>query len=138
MHHEFMMPHAAQQAACNIVALVASLHAACTIAEPCCLHTTTPEWPYAKSPLSFLLSTYPLSASPTAASPRLSYDAYKPELAAKLGSCMQDMLHGLKAGLEGQPNVTFIWLLSWADVTINKYVQRPLVAAARHHCPPAA
>ncbi len=44
--------------------------------------------------------------------------AYKPEVAATLGSCMQDMLHGffffesrnmlhgLKAGLEGQPNVT--------------------------------
>ncbi len=35
--------------------------------------------------------------------------AYKPELAATLGSCMQDMMymmHGLKAGLEGQPNVT--------------------------------
>ena len=32
--------------------------------------------------------------------------AYKPELAATLGSCMQGMLHGLKAGLEGQPNVT--------------------------------
>ncbi len=29
--------------------------------------------------------------------------AYKPELA---GSCMQDMMHGLKTGLEGQPNVT--------------------------------
>jgi hypothetical protein len=28
--------------------------------------------------------------------------AYKPELAATLGSCM----HCLKAGLEGQPNVT--------------------------------
>ncbi len=40
--------------------------------------------------------------------------AYKPELAATLGSCMQDMLHDLKAGLEGQPNVTP------ADVTINK------------------
>ncbi len=32
--------------------------------------------------------------------------AYKPELAATLGSCMQGMLHCLKAGLEGQPNVT--------------------------------
>jgi hypothetical protein len=32
--------------------------------------------------------------------------AYKPELAATLGSCMQDMMHFLKAGLEGQPNVT--------------------------------
>jgi hypothetical protein len=32
--------------------------------------------------------------------------AYKPELAATLGSCMQDMMHGLKAGPEGQPNVT--------------------------------
>ena len=33
--------------------------------------------------------------------------AYKPELAATLiGSCMQDSLHCLKAGLEGQPNVT--------------------------------
>ncbi len=36
--------------------------------------------------------------------------AYKPELAAEgtstLGSCMQGMLHGLKAGLEGQPNAT--------------------------------
>ena len=32
--------------------------------------------------------------------------AYKPEVAATLGSCMQGMLHGLKAGLEGQPNVT--------------------------------
>jgi hypothetical protein len=32
--------------------------------------------------------------------------AYKQELAATLGSCMQGMLHGLKAGLEGQPNVT--------------------------------
>ncbi len=32
--------------------------------------------------------------------------AYKPELAATLGSCMQDMMHGLKTGLEGQPNVT--------------------------------
>ncbi len=32
--------------------------------------------------------------------------AYKPELAATLGSCMQDMMHCLKAGLEGQPNVT--------------------------------
>jgi hypothetical protein len=31
---------------------------------------------------------------------------YKPELAANLGSCMQDMMHGLKTGLEGQPNVT--------------------------------
>jgi hypothetical protein len=30
----------------------------------------------------------------------------KPELAATLGSCMQDMMHGLKTGLEGQPNVT--------------------------------
>jgi hypothetical protein len=28
------------------------------------------------------------------------------ELAATLGSCMQDMMHGLKAGPEGQPNVT--------------------------------
>ncbi len=32
--------------------------------------------------------------------------AYKPELAATLASCMQGMLHGLKAGLVGQPNVT--------------------------------
>jgi hypothetical protein len=32
--------------------------------------------------------------------------AYNPELAATLGSCMQDMMHCLKAGLEGQPNVT--------------------------------
>jgi hypothetical protein len=32
--------------------------------------------------------------------------AYKPEVAATLASCMQGMLHGLKAGLEGQPNVT--------------------------------
>jgi hypothetical protein len=32
--------------------------------------------------------------------------AYKPELAATLGSCMQDMMHGLKTGLDGQPNVT--------------------------------
>ncbi len=32
--------------------------------------------------------------------------AYRPELAATLGSCMQDMMHWLKAGLEGQPNVT--------------------------------
>ncbi len=33
--------------------------------------------------------------------------AYKPELAATLGSCMQGiMLQGLKAGLEGQPNST--------------------------------
>ena len=32
--------------------------------------------------------------------------AYQPELAATLGSCMQDMMHGLKAGLEGQPNIT--------------------------------
>ncbi len=38
--------------------------------------------------------------------------AYKPELAATLGSCMQDMMHlmhclnSLKAGPEGQPNVT--------------------------------
>jgi hypothetical protein len=31
--------------------------------------------------------------------------AYKQELAATLGSCMQDMMHNLKAGLEGQPNV---------------------------------
>jgi hypothetical protein len=30
----------------------------------------------------------------------------KPELAATLRSCMQSMLHSLKAGLEGQPNVT--------------------------------
>jgi hypothetical protein len=41
--------------------------------------------------------------------------AYKPELAATLGSCMQDMMHGLKTGLE-----TSHRLLSWADVTINK------------------
>ncbi len=32
--------------------------------------------------------------------------AYKPELAATLGSCMQGMMHCLKAGPEGQPNVT--------------------------------
>ncbi len=32
--------------------------------------------------------------------------AYKPELAATLGSCMQDMMHCLKDGPEGQPNVT--------------------------------
>jgi hypothetical protein len=32
--------------------------------------------------------------------------AYQPELAATLGSCMQGMTHCLKAGLEGQPNVT--------------------------------
>jgi hypothetical protein len=32
--------------------------------------------------------------------------AYNPEQAATLGSCMQDMMHCLKAGLEGQPNVT--------------------------------
>jgi hypothetical protein len=32
--------------------------------------------------------------------------AYKPELAATLVSCMQGMLHGLKAGLKGQPNST--------------------------------
>jgi hypothetical protein len=32
--------------------------------------------------------------------------AYKSEVAATLGSCMQGMLNGLKAGLEGQPNVT--------------------------------
>jgi hypothetical protein len=36
--------------------------------------------------------------------------AYKPEQAAItleiLESCMQDMMHCLKAGLEGQPNVT--------------------------------
>jgi hypothetical protein len=32
--------------------------------------------------------------------------AYKPELAASLGSCMQDVMHGLKTGLKGQPNVT--------------------------------
>ncbi len=31
--------------------------------------------------------------------------AYQPELAATLGGCIQDILHGLKAGLEGQPNV---------------------------------
>jgi hypothetical protein len=31
--------------------------------------------------------------------------AYNPELATILGSCMQDMLKGLKAGLEDQPNV---------------------------------
>jgi hypothetical protein len=30
----------------------------------------------------------------------------KPDLAATLGSCMQDMMHCSKAGLEGQPNVT--------------------------------
>ncbi len=40
--------------------------------------------------------------------------AYKPELAATLGSCMQDMMHCLKAGQ------TTHRLLSWADVTINK------------------
>ncbi len=33
--------------------------------------------------------------------------AYKPELAATLGSCIQDiMMHCLKAGPESQPNVT--------------------------------
>jgi hypothetical protein len=32
--------------------------------------------------------------------------AYKPELAATHGSCMQDMMHCLKTGLDGQPNVT--------------------------------
>jgi hypothetical protein len=33
--------------------------------------------------------------------------AYKAELAATLESCMQqDMMHNLKVGLEGQPNVT--------------------------------
>ena len=35
--------------------------------------------------------------------------AYKLELAATLGilgSCMQDMMHGSKTGLDGQPNVT--------------------------------
>jgi hypothetical protein len=32
--------------------------------------------------------------------------AYKPELAATLGSYMQDMMHGLKTGLDGQPDVT--------------------------------
>ena len=32
--------------------------------------------------------------------------AYKPELAATLGSCMEDMMHCLKAGLEDQPNIT--------------------------------
>jgi hypothetical protein len=32
--------------------------------------------------------------------------AYKSDLAATLGSCMQDMMHNLKVGLEGQPNVT--------------------------------
>jgi hypothetical protein len=54
--------------------------------------------------------------------------AYKPELAATLGSCMQDMMHDLKAGLEGQP--TSHRLLSWADVTINKYVAVPAAASA--------
>jgi hypothetical protein len=29
--------------------------------------------------------------------------AYKPELATSLGSCMQSILQGLEAGLEGQP-----------------------------------
>ncbi len=37
---------------------------------------------------------------------KLMVAAYKPELATILGSCMQGMLKGLRAGLEGQPNVT--------------------------------
>jgi hypothetical protein len=32
--------------------------------------------------------------------------AYKPDLAKRFGSCIQAMLQGLKAGLEGQPNIT--------------------------------
>jgi hypothetical protein len=64
--------------------------------------------------------------------------AYKPELAATLGSCMQGMLHGLKAGLEGQPNVTLASYkkLSWADVTINKYrcMGVPCQSVASTHC----
>ncbi len=45
--------------------------------------------------------------------------AHKPELAAAatLGSCMQDMMHCMKAGLEGQPNVSpASYLAEWADV----------------------
>jgi hypothetical protein len=45
--------------------------------------------------------------------------AYKPELAATLGSCMQDMMHSLKAG-PGRASQTSHRLLSWADVAINK------------------
>ena len=37
---------------------------------------------------------------------KLMAAAYKPELATILGSCMQSMLKGSEAGLEGQPNVT--------------------------------
>jgi hypothetical protein len=37
---------------------------------------------------------------------KLMATAYKPELATILGSCMQDMLKSLEAGLDGQPNVT--------------------------------
>jgi hypothetical protein len=55
--------------------------------------------------------------------------AYKPELAANLsfflsftlGSCMQDMMHCLKAGLRASQ--TSHRLLSWADVTINEYIR---------------
>ncbi len=37
---------------------------------------------------------------------KLMATAYKPEVATILGSCMQDMLKSLEAGLDGQPNVT--------------------------------
>ncbi len=37
---------------------------------------------------------------------KLMAAAYKPELTTILGSCLQDMLQSLEAGLEGQPNVT--------------------------------
>ncbi len=37
---------------------------------------------------------------------KLMAAAYKPELATIVGSCMQGMLKGLEAGLEGQPNAT--------------------------------
>jgi hypothetical protein len=37
---------------------------------------------------------------------KLMAAAYKPELTTILGSCLQDMLKSLEAGLEGQPNVT--------------------------------
>jgi hypothetical protein len=37
---------------------------------------------------------------------KLMAAACKPELAAILGSCMQGILQGLEAGLQGQPNIT--------------------------------
>jgi hypothetical protein len=59
--------------------------------------------------------------------------AYKPELATILGSCMQSILLGLEAGLEGQPiiNTASIWAKpSCLDLAASRHVAARLTRKA--------